>query len=333
MNNKYNRLWNRKIKNVGFTLRIIFSIMIILVFILLLIYINLAYKESNKTKMYDQKILDYEMISKKSTDLYTTVTDLKNHNKEIMDKLSKTQAQYSKLEEEEKNLQNTVKELKESIDSMETKTSKLQSLQETYQEIYSFLSNVRNRQYRQLTITNSLIIRDSSEIEFLKNLIGSKSTFTLCFSSVLEGKKSDAFHQRCDNKSPTLSLYKSGKTRFGGFTKEKWESVEEPLMKGDKDAFVFNIDTQKAFFPRKNSTAIMTAKGYFPCFGQLDFAMTDGSAYTNFPIDYKDSKIEKMTYISDPIERMELTINDSELKIEMIEVYSVDNASVMKEFR
>lgn len=331
MNSKYNRLSKRKIKNVGFTLKIIFLIMLLLMFIFLLVYINLSYKESNNIKIYDQKIIDYEVISKKSTDLYDIVTKVKNNNKEIRDKLNKTQSQYSKLEEEEKILQNTIKELKESVDSMESKTSKLQSLQETYQEIYDILSNVRNKQYRRLKIANSMIIRDSSEIEFIKNLIGSRSTFTLCFSSILDGKNSDAFHQRCDNKSPTLTLYKSEKTRFGGFTKETWENVEGPIMKNDKDTFVFNLDSQKAFFSIKNSTSIMSGTGYFPCFGQLDFAMTDKSAYSIFPIDYKSSKIEKMNYINEPIQRMELTNNDSELKIEIIEVYSVENASVMEE--
>lgn len=44
----------------------------------------------------------------------------------------------------------------------------------------------------------------------------------LLFRASRDGFTADAFHSKCDNKGPTVTIVKSGKNIFGGFTEQPW---------------------------------------------------------------------------------------------------------------
>lgn len=44
----------------------------------------------------------------------------------------------------------------------------------------------------------------------------------LLFRASRDGFATDAFHSKCDNKGPTVTIVKSGKNIFGGFTERPW---------------------------------------------------------------------------------------------------------------
>ena len=46
----------------------------------------------------------------------------------------------------------------------------------------------------------------------------------LLFRASQDGFKAQAFHGRCDNKGPTVTIVKSGNNIFGGFTENSWNS-------------------------------------------------------------------------------------------------------------
>ncbi len=60
------------------------------------------------------------------------------------------------------------------------------------------------------------------------------------------GWEYDDFHDRCDNKGPTISLFnvKDGDV-IGGYTKAQWESSGGYV--GDSDAMLFNLSCQRHF--------------------------------------------------------------------------------------
>ena len=48
--------------------------------------------------------------------------------------------------------------------------------------------------------------------------------WTLLFRASQDGFTAQAFHARCDNKGPTVTIVKSGNNIFGGFTENSWNS-------------------------------------------------------------------------------------------------------------
>lgn len=46
----------------------------------------------------------------------------------------------------------------------------------------------------------------------------------LLYRASRDGFAAECFHSRCDNKGPTLTIVKSGKNVFGGFTEQSWKS-------------------------------------------------------------------------------------------------------------
>ena len=46
----------------------------------------------------------------------------------------------------------------------------------------------------------------------------------LLFRASQDGFTAQAFHDRCDNKGPTVTIVKSGNNIFGGFTENSWHS-------------------------------------------------------------------------------------------------------------
>ncbi len=79
-------------------------------------------------------------------------------------------------------------------------------------------------------------------------LLGNKELVTiLLYSGSLHGWNAENFHGRCDNKGPTLNLFKiKDGDCIGGFTNASWSSDGEYLH--DTGAILFNLSSKKHFF-------------------------------------------------------------------------------------
>ncbi len=67
---------------------------------------------------------------------------------------------------------------------------------------------------------------------FLASLLGNKST-TLLYNGSAHGWTGDDFHARCDDKGPTISLFKIsyGGDCIGGYTSTSWKLfTKSPLQ-------------------------------------------------------------------------------------------------------
>jgi hypothetical protein len=66
--------------------------------------------------------------------------------------------------------------------------------------------------------------------------------WSLLYRGTRDGFSAQDFHSKCDNKSPTLSIFKAHDSSyiFGGFTTVSWESTNGK-WKSDRNAFIFSL--------------------------------------------------------------------------------------------
>jgi len=125
-----------------------------------------------------------------------------------------------------------------------------------------------------------------------------KQTFTLLYKSTRDGALPAAFHQKCDNKGPTLVLIQSQQGYlFGGYTPVAWDSTSS--YKASTTSFLFTLTnpnsippTKYAINPAQAAYAMFASASYCATFGSghdLTVRDSNGSIYTNFPHTYIDT--------------------------------------------
>ncbi len=75
------------------------------------------------------------------------------------------------------------------------------------------------------------------------------------------------FHSRCDNKGPTVSLFKivDGDC-VGGYTKAQWQSPKDEKYSNDNDAILFNLNHQRSFKNKGTGNEICNGNTWGPHF-------------------------------------------------------------------
>ena len=136
-------------------------------------------------------------------------------------------------------------------------------------------------------------------VEFKKNdqvqmskWIGGKKKFTLLFKASTDGCTSTAFHNKCNNKGPTVTiLYNTNNSVYGGYTSVNWRSCGNYVQ--DAKAFLFRLYQNGAWKPvqmtvQNTAQAIYDDASYGPTFGGghdlLTFTNTVKKNGTYFPL-------------------------------------------------
>ena len=131
------------------------------------------------------------------------------------------------------------------------------------------------------------------------------------------------FHDSCDNKGPTVVLFKNKFGIFGGFASISWQDNGE--YKSAPYSFIFTLiniyGTEPTKFPSQNDgKEVFHEKSHGPWFGLDIFSDDDSlkkSSYTSFPSSYKDVLEKgKSIFTGDN--------NSRELRIEEIEIFKCD---------
>jgi len=150
----------------------------------------------------------------------------------------------------------------------------------------------------------------------------------LIYRATRDGTLSKNFHEKCDNKGPTISLIKNEKGNiFGGFSSISWTS--QGNNKSAPNSFLFTLSniygTNPTKFQLKDNNytwAIYDNLDYGPTFGgefdlyvSNDFSNNNNS-YVGFPYSYEDSIGKGRSIFSgDP--------NNRKIKIKEIEVFKL----------
>lgn len=112
--------------------------------------------------------------------------------------------------------------------------------------------------------------------------------FTLLYKATWDGFAAKNFHQKCDNKGPTITIIQSleGKFLFGGYTAASWDSRKD--WKSDPSAFIFTLSnphqlpaTKYTLNTKPTDNAIHCHPANGPCFGGVAKGACDIMIATN----------------------------------------------------
>ena len=123
-------------------------------------------------------------------------------------------------------------------------------------------------------LPSSKCATEKQQKEYLHKLLGNKRFVTiLLFCGSLHGWKAKDFHSRCDNKGPSISLFKiKDGDCIGGYTKAQWESDDDGKRVDDSDAMLFNLSRQRHFTSTGNGNEICCYSDYGPCYGAKELS-------------------------------------------------------------
>ena len=77
---------------------------------------------------------------------------------------------------------------------------------------------------------------------YLMTQLGGGKQLQLLYRMSRDGAMGRDFHSRCDNKGPTVSVFKTSKgRRCGGYTSVSWKIVSG-YLKADSSAFLMSFD-------------------------------------------------------------------------------------------
>ena len=147
---------------------------------------------------------------------------------------------------------------------------------------------------------NSIILKEQKRRnEFSKKMLewSGYKKMELIYRGSRDGMTSKNFHDKCDNKGPTITLYQNEKCIFGGYNSGSWLSNGKWYSSSDCFIFtlvnIYNIEPTK-FNYKKDRYAVYNDSSHGPCFGNgfdignnnSDFLNND--SYSYFPCSYQD---------------------------------------------
>ena len=162
--------------------------------------------------------------------------------------------------------------------------------------------------------------------EKIREWCGNKK-YELLYRGSRDGPKSTIFHDKCDNKGPTLCLYKNEIGNiFGGYTSISW--TRDSGTCSDLKSFIFtltnNLEVEPTVFKSKSSKNVHHKEDYGPSFGEHD---SDLSIYDNYLEKESKSNFPEQYDDTTGIGKVLFTGNDNNdnksFKVKEIEVYKI----------
>ena len=192
----------------------------------------------------------------------------------------------------------------------------------TFSEIQKFKTDI---------LFDSAILKESNQRkEFIKKITEWTGCmkYELLYRGTKDSSKSEIFQNKCDNKGPTLCLYKNEKGNiFGGYASVSWKSEGNSLLASK--SFIFTLTNMceippTKFNPKINKNNLYHRDDLGPTFYNDiyiydEYLVKDpkSSAYSSFPEYYDDTTAKG---------KMIFTGNDNDdnyFKIKEIEVFKV----------
>ena len=149
-----------------------------------------------------------------------------------------------------------------------------------------------------------------------------KMEFHLLYSATRDGDNRKAFHDRCDNKAPTITIVQTQKNIiFGGYTEAQWDS--ERCTKKDENTFCFSLTNNKKYLQNEgNNSSILCSKDHGPWFGICFFGV--GYNKDNFCSDSSANYLNELgNYGGKDYKPYEINNNEKSFVCKEIEVFEV----------
>jgi len=157
---------------------------------------------------------------------------------------------------------------------------------------------------------------------------GSTLHLNLVYKGSRDGFKYKAFHEKCDNKSSTITVIKSkdyGRI-FGGYTQQTWNFLGNGswIPKNDASSFLFSLTHNERYPHSKDGKAICINKDCLMCFGNsysikiYENCNARNDNYTIFPDNFICSKFNTET-----VESRAYLAGSDKFIVEEIEVFHI----------
>ena len=172
---------------------------------------------------------------------------------------------------------------------------------------------------------HSDIIKNMDDYEFIRDCLG-KISLKMVFNSNINGDYALDVHTRVNYHHILALIETENGNRFGGYTSDNFSpetlgltSTSIGLLKQDRSAFLFNLDTKKFFnIKKKDINRALDCDDYFTfCFGEGDLLLRDqfmtNGGMSNFPDCYGDDNTKKS----------ELTNGEETFTVKSFEIYHV----------
>ena len=176
-----------------------------------------------------------------------------------------------------KDLLSTIKELKEKNEFLE---NKINNIEKKFDEKILLLEKQVNNMnkikeehntFKKDDSIDSLIIKKHEDIKLLKEWISpnQKISFELIYRATRDGDTTSDFHRMCDDKSPTICVFKTpGGYIFGGYTTVYFNNPDNiNFYLKDEKAFVFSLNKKEKYHTKDRDKSIYIHSDYLIIFG------------------------------------------------------------------
>ena len=166
-----------------------------------------------------------------------------------------------------------------------------------YEKMSSSWSEIRKIKTNDKDIDSIILFESQKENEFINQIKEWCGNKKLEYRGTRDGTTSKKFHEKCDDKGPTITLYKNDNgSIFGGYASISWKSEGE--YKKTKDCYIFTLknihNTKPCKFPVKNDNeGVYHNINFGPTFGcgcdiniNDDFKIKESNS--DFPCRYVD---------------------------------------------
>ena len=255
----------------------------------------------------DDLMLRNEKITAQSVQLLKNTENLKveleavksksdsilRNNEELKVELAAVKSQSTQLLQNTENIKLKIDAIMQSNEQIKFKIPQIKNLDDklfqwlSLSEKSSIIGDGMNGETQNLMCW----IKRKEEKSYKLNLIyrGSRDGFT-----------AQAFHSKCDNKSPTISFIQSDQNKiFGGYTQQTWEG--NGVYKPDDKAFLFSFTNNEKYPIKIPEQAIYPHSTHSVIYGGgcdiaiYDNCNTSNNNYSKFPTDYSCSKYPSIT--------------------------------------
>ena len=133
---------------------------------------------------------------------------------------------------------------------------------------------------------NTCILKAKDKVKFLDEMcakLRSNVQLIKIYDTKKDGFKAKTFHNKCDNKGPTLCIIKNNhKYIFGGYTSKSWKSPKEHGNTWCNDRYAFIYGIKPKFFIstvnfHRTSRATAHNKDYCMIFGYYEICICNDS--------------------------------------------------------
>ena len=174
----------------------------------------------------------------------------KNDNEKINDLtqlINKQNQEISELKNENIQLKNEINELKRDINDIKVKINILSKSKEERKTIANLKSKIISEDEEIYNVDLKKWINPTKNIKA-----------ELLYRLSENGEKYETFHQLCDKKGPTLTLFhlKENGHKIGIYTPLSWD--QKVREKSDTETFIFNLNKEEKYIKLKRECSIQT---------------------------------------------------------------------------